>query len=93
MRSHALPGRLWCVAGPDHDLQAWQRGALLLGDAADASQGSSQVALHVVVEGLERGDVEQAYPFLNFLPGLRHLAPQFVEAPQKGRQRFARAGG
>ena len=79
----ALVGRR--VARAHRDRRRGQLEARGRGGRADAGERGAQVALDVVVERLERRDVEHAQP----LAGLRH---EPVEEPQEGRERLAGAG-
>ena len=72
------------VARAHRDARRRQLDARGRGARADARERCAQVALDVVVERLERRDVEHAQA----LARLRHEA---VEEPQEGRQRLARA--
>jgi len=49
------------VAGARGDGDLRQRDPLAFGGAPDAGKGSAQVALHVIGERLERGDVEHTH--------------------------------
>src|SRR5262249_42946599 len=68
-------------------LQRRQRVAHLPGRLGDALEGHLEVAVNVVVQRLQRRDVEDAHPTAGLL-----LAPQPVEAGQEGGQRLAGAG-
>ncbi len=61
------------------------------GSQADAGQWRAQVAVYVVDQGLERGNVEHAQPGRRV--ARRFLRQQPVEAPEERGQRLAAAGG
>ena len=73
---------------PDGDGQARQRRAGGLGRLQDPFEGELEVAEDVLVEGLQRRDVEDPDPARP--PG---DAPEVVQAGQERRERLARAGG
>ena len=87
MTEQALPFDGGRVTRADGDGDFRQRLLHLLGQGRDAEQRDLQVAINVVVERFERGDVEN-------LDAARYwvLAPQPVEASKKGGERLARAG-
>ena len=87
MREHlgALAGG--CVSGAHGHAQRTQLHALPGGCPADAGQRRLQVALDVVVERLERRDVEQADAALAPRSLLAPIQP--IDAPQEGGQGFA----
>ena len=86
-----LPARVGgSVAGARGDTHLGQLQCQPLRGAANAGEGSSQVALHVVGERLERRDVEDAQPPL--ARPRRGVREEPVEAPQKGSQGLAAPG-
>ena len=63
----------------------------LLGGVADAAQGLLEVPLHVVVQRLERRDVERVHAPGQLL--LLQVTEEAVQAPEEGRQGLAAARG
>ncbi len=76
------------VAGPHRDTQLGMVEPQLSRGGSDPLQRYPQVALDILVECLERGDVEQ----LDLVLGQRAPA-KLVETGEEGGQRLARAGG
>ena len=84
-----LPGR--CIAGAQAHAHLADGGAESLGGQGDAGQRCTEVAVDVVDQGLQGGDVEDAQA-LSRVRGLV-LGQQTIQAPQEGGQRLAAAGG
>jgi hypothetical protein len=95
---HPPPHRLGRVARAHQDVQPRQRRALLFRHPADAGQRCPQVPLHIVVQRLQRRNVEQSNALVLGLVVVRglcvlNLTVELVNAPQKGGKRFAGPGG
>jgi hypothetical protein len=75
------------VAGANGGFEARQRSAHLPGGLGDSFERGLEIAMDVVVERLQRRDVEDAHSARQ-----RPLTPQVIEAGEEGRQRLARAG-
>ena len=81
------------VAGPARDRDPRRLHAQALRGERDPGERRAEVALHVVGERLERGDVQRADGALDAALGRRaRLVDQAVEAPQERRERLAAAG-
>ena len=78
LTAHRPPLGLRGVPGPQSDRDR----------RPDALQGGPQVALDVVREGLERGDVDDSHPRAEPLG----IAREAVDAPEERGERLARAG-
>ena len=78
------------VAGADGDGGFVEGDAGGAGGLGDADQRGLQVAFDVDGEGLDGGDVEDAAAFVARRDGREHEA---IDAPQKGGEGFAGAGG
>ena len=83
---HRLPLDRRRVAGADGDGDLGPRQAEPVGRGADAGERPAQVALDVVVQGLQRGDVEQPHAALG---SRRRREP--VEPDEERRERLAGA--
>ncbi len=83
----ALPLGRRRVAGADGRLEPGQREAHRAGCRRNALERLLQVAVDVVVERLQRRDVQDSHT-----AGEVRLAPQVVETGEERRQRLARAG-
>jgi hypothetical protein len=87
-----VPPLLHCgVAGAHGRTQRQGEVAVFLGGGEDLRQRVLEVALDVVGQRLQRGDVEDVGVVLE-LAGYG-LAGELIEAPEEGRERLARAGG
>src|ERR1700677_915924 len=75
------------VAGADADLRYMHRDAFALRHVRDARERRTKIALHVNSQRLERRNIEDA----TSLPSRRLAQHEFVETPEKCRQRLARA--
>ena len=86
LSEHPLPivGRR--VTGPDRDRQRRERRPFGLRRGDDPVQGELEVSIDVVVEGLERRDVEN--PDTSDHPG---IPPEVIEAGQEGSEGFPRS--
>ena len=84
----ALSFRGGGVAGPYCRSENGQRLAELAGHLSHAFQGHLEIAMDVVVEGLERRDIKNLDA-----AGRRILAPEAIETGQESRQGLAGSGG
>ena len=91
MLAHALAFPGGGVAGADQVRMGASRMPRWPARSAISASGISRLLVHVVGERLERRDVDDL-GFVGELAGARG-AHQTVEADEKCRQRFARAGG
>lgn len=97
---HGPPLPLGRVAGPDRYLNLWEVEPQVTRFLANPGQGRAQVALNVVVQRFQGGDVDDAYPrrvhrlvfgrWVRRSP--RQLPKQLVNTPQERRQGLAGAG-
>ncbi len=81
------------IARSHRDAQRRQGLAHALGLRADAGERCAEVALDVVVKRLEGRNVQQANARARLVSFLRQLPVDLVDAPEKGGQGLARAGG
>ena len=91
LAQHAGAGARRCVAGANGDANLGELLACLLEPFLELRERELEVALDVVVERLERGDVEEMDGVGEWR--LQAVGDELVELVEERRERLARAGG
>src|SRR5262245_19871076 len=87
---HALAFATRCIAGASPAPALHVRQALRAQRRANAGERSFEIALNVIRQSLERGDVDDLRLILE--PGLEPLPHQSIDRGQEGRKRLAGSG-